>query len=185
MRIYPIGYRLTESGRTVGVIFGVFSVLLAGAMLIMEGGIIQALPFIIIAVMFFAGGFISDYTVNKKARPKIAHMEEMLTLTEVSGEITGTEKKAIFFGKELDTTEGYKAKNIICRFRVKYTDPFSGEEREALSESYSYLSLMEKPEGRFRLKPCYDQERVRVYTDGERVWTELIYKKPEAEDEES
>ena len=178
MRILPEGHELTRSGRTMGLVFGIFSGALAPAMLLLGGGIIQASPFLVLSAVFLLGGFLSDYTKNKAAKPKIEFMEEMLGKAETDGAIIALEKKAVIFGKEVEATESFKAKNMICRFYVEYIDPYSGETKEAVSEAYSRLRLYERLEGRLRIAPCYDEKKAKVYTDGEKTWVELIYKSP-------
>ena len=182
VRIIPIGYSLTRSGRTVGTVFGLLSGGLAAAMLALDGGIIAAMPFIVTAAVFLAGGFLSDFTVNRKARPRIASMNELLALPDVPGRIISSEMKDIRFGmkRERDWKEGIRAKSTVRRFRVSYRDPYDGTEREAVSEAYCELALLEKPKGRMCLEPCYDKEYARVHAapDG-KTWVELIYKRPD------
>lgn len=176
-RIYPAGYATGHAGTAVGIIFGLWCCVLAAVMLAAGGGFIQASPFIVTATVLLIGGPLSDHTRNRAARARIIVMEELMKCPSVTGRIVRTERFTRFLGKERPLGEYTRARHELDRFTVAYTDPETGEEREAVSEDYLRLSLIEKVEGRLRVGECYDTENAEVFIspDG-RTWVELLYK---------
>jgi len=179
MRILPMGYLKTSSGRTVGIIFGVFSVFLTVMAFVGGGGIIVASPFIAMAAVFLIGGFISDHTLNAKAARLTANMEELKKNMCVSGQITEIKAfyKLLFKEKEMQEGLHIKAQHRFYVVTVSFTDPHTGKERVVKSEKYSYFPLHEKVQGKLRMERCFDQENANVYVspDG-RTFIELLYK---------
>lgn len=174
-----MGYDIQRGGTAVGIIFGVFSAILATVMLVCGGGIIQASPFIVMGLVFLIGGPLSDYTVNRKAKVRIAYMEEMMTKLCVKGRLIRVEKKGYYFGKEFKYDYATRSKNTVNRFVVEFEDPYTHEIREATSEKYPNYMIHEILKGTFKVVNCYDEEYADVYVseDG-RTWVEPIYKDP-------
>lgn len=174
-----MGYQKTSAGKTVGIIFGIFSVFLTVMAFVGGGGIIVASPFIAMAAVFLIGGFISDHTLNTKAAKLTANMEELKKNMCVCGQIAEIKGfyKLLFKEKEMQEGVRIKANSQFFVVTVSFQDPHTGKERTVKSEKYSYYSLHEKVEGKLRMERCFDQENANVYVapDG-RTWVELLYK---------
>ena len=184
--IYPMGYARSESGRTVGIIFGLFSVILTVIMLVSGGHIIEAAPFIFMAAAFFIGGFAADISQNSRSAKLNANMEELMKGICVSGKITGGKVFYSFFGRycEVKSDAHYKAHSLAYDFTVCFEDPYTGEWREVTTEKYSYFVLHEKLEGKLRMATCYDKETAFVYcAPDERVWVGMLYRDPNETDQ--
>ena len=182
-RIIPDGYSKGYLMTFVGLIFGVWCgglVAVAASTLLSSGDFIITVPLIIMAAIFLIGFPSVNLYNNRKAKKRIAYMDEMLSKTRVSGKITDVIKTCERFGREREWREGDSVKSTVYRFIVAYVDPFGGEIKTAVSERYSELVLIEKVKGKLRLAPCFDEEYTDVYAaeDG-RAWIELIYKEPE------
>lgn len=176
-RIYPIGYSTGHGATVVGLIFGLWCCALAAVMLSAGGGLIGASPFIVAAAVLLVGGPLSDYTENKKARARLDRREALMKSPCVSGRIVRTERFTKFLGRERPVKEGTRVRHEENRFTVAYTHPETGEEKEAISESYARFSLVEKIEGRLRVAECYDKESAEVYISPEgETWVELRYR---------
>lgn len=177
--ITPAGYSLTKSGRTVGLIFWIWSGALAAAGYYGSGEILLVLPFIVLAGVLLIGGPLSDFTLNRKAKKRIEYRNEMRAQLSTYGRITRTEKTVLRFGRERAWTENARAKNTYTRFTVSFADPYTGEQREVTSEKYWELSLVEKVAGELRLAPCCDEQNALVYVSADgRAWVEIIYVSP-------
>lgn len=179
MRFTPMGYDIQRGGTAVGIIFGVFSAVLMTVLLVGGGGIIQASPFMVMGAVFLIGGPLSDYTVNRKAKIRIAYREEMMTKLCIKGKILRVEKKGYYFGKEFKYDYATRSKNTVNRFVVQFEDPYTHEEREAVSEKYANYMIHEMIKGTFKIANSYDEEYADVYVseDGS-TWVEPIYKDP-------
>lgn len=179
MKLNPNGYNITRGGTTVGIIFGIWcGGLAAFAFLSGEEMFIPGIFFTAVAAVFLVGGILSDFTLNRKAKKRIAHREQLLSCTCVSGRITGEDKYALVMGKKRrGNINSYKGARKNYIFTVAFTDPYTGEEREVTSEEYNFFMLHEKVEGKLKLARCFDGEYADVYVspDGE-AWVELKYR---------
>lgn len=168
MRINPNGCTTSHAATVLGIIFGLWCSGLAAFVFITGSEIIIAVPLIVTAAVFIVGGAPVDLTHNRKARAKTQHREHMLRQVCVSGRITETDKYVTFlkkkYRKDLNSCKASRREYV---FKVSFTDPHTGAEREVTSEEYNFPVLHERPKGTLHLERCFDDEYADVYVSPE------------------
>lgn len=138
-KIIPIGYSKKNMGIFLAVAIAVGTLLLT-FLLVKSGADFSDMKyFCITAGVLVLLCVISDFTMNRKNKTKIAHMQYMLSCPSVKGEISEIKRIPYYFGREFKENRIFSAMghNVVYRLAVSFHSPVTDKEEIVVSEPYS------------------------------------------------
>lgn len=146
-KIIPMGYSKKKMGIFLAVAIAVGTLLLTFLFIKSGADFSDMKYFCMIAGVLALLCVISDFTMNRKNKTKIAHMQYMLSCPSVTGEVSEIKRSPYYFGRECKENRIFLAMghNVVYRLVVSFHSPITDKEEMVVSEPYgtnvaSYVS---------------------------------------------
>ncbi len=137
-KIYPIDYKKKYMALFLAIFIAVGTALLS-LMFVSNGASFSDIKYLCIGAAVLAlMCVVSDFTMNRKNKAKVSHMQYMLSCPYVTGKVCEIRRIPYFFGKEFKENSVFcvMGRNVVYRVVVSFHSPVTGREEIVVSEPY-------------------------------------------------